>query len=341
MTFFNKKEEVMKIELTPYGRYLLSIGKLKPHSYRFFDDNVMYDSSACEQGGTHEEQNMSHIRISSETPILKMNPNITGVETNISFLTSKSAAIKDMRDPIDDDQLTTNSEAMGTCAYEGQNGPAMALDVFGQKLDENNIKNYYSSSSGRAIIPQIPVNMFISASAFSDINSETFTNNLFSSYTDGTGYSLNYEPTILRLREFNGFDEKDNFTITAYKVEKNIASPDSKWRYRRLRVDAKLQKIVEGMLVLQEEEDPFEDDASLQVGDNLIEFIDTTDELSYYISLTMDRQIPDAEICKKVQDYEIENIFLDDEIICPDPEFDGNIDIYGTGVDPSDLEDCD
>ena len=36
MTFFNKKTEVMKVELTPLGRYKLSIGKLKPHHYRFF-----------------------------------------------------------------------------------------------------------------------------------------------------------------------------------------------------------------------------------------------------------------------------------------------------------------
>ena len=40
MTFFNKKEEVFQIELTPYGRYLLSIGKLMPHHYKFFDDDV-------------------------------------------------------------------------------------------------------------------------------------------------------------------------------------------------------------------------------------------------------------------------------------------------------------
>ena len=33
MTFFNKKTDVIDIELTPYGRYLLSIGKLKPKYY--------------------------------------------------------------------------------------------------------------------------------------------------------------------------------------------------------------------------------------------------------------------------------------------------------------------
>jgi len=46
MTFFNKKTEVMKVELTPYGRYLLSIGKLKPHFYKFFDEDIIYDSQA-------------------------------------------------------------------------------------------------------------------------------------------------------------------------------------------------------------------------------------------------------------------------------------------------------
>ena len=41
MTFFNKKEDVFHIELTPHGRYLMSIGKLKPHHYKFFDDDFL------------------------------------------------------------------------------------------------------------------------------------------------------------------------------------------------------------------------------------------------------------------------------------------------------------
>ena len=45
MTFFNKKTEVMQIEMTPYGRYLYSIGKFMPHSYEFVDDDVMYKMS--------------------------------------------------------------------------------------------------------------------------------------------------------------------------------------------------------------------------------------------------------------------------------------------------------
>jgi len=37
MEFFNKKEEVLEVKLTPYGRYKLSKGLLRPTYYAFFD----------------------------------------------------------------------------------------------------------------------------------------------------------------------------------------------------------------------------------------------------------------------------------------------------------------
>ena len=43
MRFFDKKEEVLDIELTQYGKHLLSRGKFKPTYYAFFDNNVLYD----------------------------------------------------------------------------------------------------------------------------------------------------------------------------------------------------------------------------------------------------------------------------------------------------------
>jgi hypothetical protein len=66
-----------------------------------------------------------------------------------------------------------------------------------------------------------------------------------------------------------------------------------------------------------------------------------TEELSFYINIEVDRQIPDEEICRKVKDFEIENIFLDDEIICPDTMDDDIYNIYDSLVRPEDLEDCD
>ena len=47
MTYFNKKFDVLGIELSPYGKHLLQNGKLMPKYYAFFDDDVIYDSKAA------------------------------------------------------------------------------------------------------------------------------------------------------------------------------------------------------------------------------------------------------------------------------------------------------
>ena len=60
-TFFNPKEEVLDIQLTPYGEALLSVGDFKPVYYAFFDDNVLYDASGS--AGITEVQNDIESRI--------------------------------------------------------------------------------------------------------------------------------------------------------------------------------------------------------------------------------------------------------------------------------------
>jgi len=42
--FLNKKEQVIDFQLTPYGVQRLSVGKLSPEYYAFFDDGILYDS---------------------------------------------------------------------------------------------------------------------------------------------------------------------------------------------------------------------------------------------------------------------------------------------------------
>ena len=43
MEFFNKKEEVIDLQLTQFGRHILSKGKFKPVYYSFHDDNILYN----------------------------------------------------------------------------------------------------------------------------------------------------------------------------------------------------------------------------------------------------------------------------------------------------------
>ena len=65
MEFFNKKEEVIDLQLTQYGKYLLSLGKFKPAFYAFHDENIVYDSNYA---GYSETQNEAEGRIQNNTP---------------------------------------------------------------------------------------------------------------------------------------------------------------------------------------------------------------------------------------------------------------------------------
>ena len=85
MTFFNKKTDVMNIELTPYGRYLLSIGKLMPKYYEFTDEDVLYDNAAAVKNvEAYQIQEEVHERIVNETPRIKSLYLKTGVESDSS-----------------------------------------------------------------------------------------------------------------------------------------------------------------------------------------------------------------------------------------------------------------
>ncbi len=61
-TFIDKKERVFDIELTSYGKYLLSVGKFKPSYYAFYDDNIIYDKQYAHSTAT-ENQNDIDARI--------------------------------------------------------------------------------------------------------------------------------------------------------------------------------------------------------------------------------------------------------------------------------------
>jgi len=105
MEFFNKKEEVLDVELTEYGKYLLAIGQLNPTYYAFFDDDIQYDVSGS---GYTEDQNGIANRIQYNTPKLKILANRTGAETRVEqFLSQASGSIATLSSNSDASALAT------------------------------------------------------------------------------------------------------------------------------------------------------------------------------------------------------------------------------------------
>jgi hypothetical protein len=80
MLFLDKKEEVIDIELTQFGKHKLSIGEFKPVYYAFFDGDILYDQDCADLTGS---QNSIEPRIQEDTPRLQAQYNFEGRETAV------------------------------------------------------------------------------------------------------------------------------------------------------------------------------------------------------------------------------------------------------------------
>jgi hypothetical protein len=79
VSFFDRKEQVLDLQMTQHGKRLLSRGEFKPTYYEFYDNDILYDSGYVSGS---EAQNDITSRI-IETPRLSTQYNFEGVESQI------------------------------------------------------------------------------------------------------------------------------------------------------------------------------------------------------------------------------------------------------------------
>lgn len=136
MTFKNKKEEVIEIELTSFGKHLLSKGKFKPHYYAFFDDDIVYDSRYTR---VTEEQNYAQTRILEETPITRVQVNYAGIETEVKAqieeARAKNKSIKDSFQPTKEKNYSLSSP-LGRSSLSSDFSPSWDITLYGSKFNK-------------------------------------------------------------------------------------------------------------------------------------------------------------------------------------------------------------
>jgi len=313
MTFFNKKTEVMQIEMTPYGRYLYSIGKFKPHSYEFVDDDILYKAS-----GSTEAQEDAHNRIVNETPKLKINRAFQDEAPQVqspSLIKNKRVMAKKM------DLKQPNLSSLGRSSYSSDKLPNFQVSMLRGQISGSQLYYEIPSSGGDIPIPQVDVNLNFYASLKNILRDEISQNAVSSEVADdGTFIEVRYEEPIIHLKEFNSFYEKENFEIEVFKLS------DSDDEMHPLKFRKVFSNIVNGLLV-----------DNIQASDDVLF---QADEVEYFFSIDVDQEIPEELLCEAVSKLEINNQFLDEELICPDQRTD-RFNIYSTRVGPEDLEDCD
>ena len=320
MTFFNKKEDVINIELTPYGRSLLAKGTLLPSYYAFFDDDILYDIVAA--GATDpEDQNLIQTRILDETPRLKAQRDLQSPE-GLIFRYEREQ--KNHR-PHTQLKLNYLTEPLGTSEQTSDYGPAWkslflqgeitgsvntvltGSDVYLRQIPQINATIEYTMQVKNSInLPPVQGQRTPSRAPVSQI------------YRDGTYLDIIEKQILCQLKEKDGFLFKDGLEMEVYLYEDTADTNLIPLKFRPVS-----GQIKDGVLLDESEDNYVEIDSSY---------------LEYYMNINFDADIPNRDICLGIQQLKSQDIELDLDIECPDEE--GiDFDIYGTRI--TDLEKCD
>jgi hypothetical protein len=111
MKFLDRKEQVLELHLTQYGKSLLSRGKFKPTHYAFFDDDVVYDSKYMSTGGDTDTNPLSLEAPTTTSDRIRkairpqVQHNYAGAETNMNRVQTEYefVTVQDMQPGVDED----------------------------------------------------------------------------------------------------------------------------------------------------------------------------------------------------------------------------------------------
>ena len=378
MSFFNKKEDVLEVELTQFGKQLLSKGDFEPYYYAFYDDDIIYDNQYT--GLTNEtgsNQNKIEERI-KDVPRTRTQHVYTGIETEIQknnmlirsgeILEDGKAIFVGKQDPnqkqfeVKNDRNFSSYNSLANSSLSSDKIPAWDLTMY-----KGEIKNATAvlTSSTQAVpkrIPQVDITVDYSISA------QTVEETEAGRKQRETAMSDNIEAASRREQLEN---IRNDFTIDILEFP-----------------DGTSLKVAQKQIILKIEEhnvdfrndnfeiEVFELTSSIDQNTNKIKNIMTpmyfpkkmtkqrsysrtnnvpaivpppgdTSFVQYFFDLNVDFEIPEADICPVIQDERKTGNIYDDAYECPDLDVlrravntgDRNLeDTYKSGVE--DVEEC-
>ena len=349
MAFFNKKEDVIDIKLTQYGKSMLSKGQFRPVSYAFFDDNVLYDSAYA--GITTENQNEIEPRIQEDTPALRTQHIYYGAETEIKRIAKEmrgSGGQIPVTQPVADKHYAL-AAPLGTSALHTSNIPAWQIRFFGSEMKDS--VRYATGSHPTMRIPQLDSDItyktmirdstsvaqasLAQRSGREDMQEYQMATRIFQ---DGTYFHTIGDQLLIEIDEKNTDFSGENFTIEVFEIEEvdvtgsirtpSIAKPTTREVLRPLNFRKKRSNIKNDILMSFDNSDVTPE---------------SLDDVSYYFDLRVDHEIPAETLCSIYQRLKAEGQdlgYLDSfELECPDlPPT--PFDVYGTNVTSEDIEEC-
>ena len=331
MKFLNKKEQVIDLEITPYGKSLLARGSFKPEFYAFYDDAILYDSQHV---GFVEHQNSASVRI-KEMPQLETQAFFYSAEdqvkTAVKFHRLSEQEKQTARDygeePMDidgtpyvaDDGVTIGTIAdrefsgipIGTSDLNSSNAAAWKINFLKGTISGSNA--YWNAgltgSGGVQRIPQLDMDDITYRLELSDtIKTDNFYE--LSGTSDPSGDFLNvYEDSIvLEIEEDNTNFDWENFEIEVYEVETHeFSAGGTLKRYKDfikpLFFKKQMSEVQNNILV---------DPDKLQEENTALD----SSYVEYYFDILVDKEID--ELCELNPSDKAEGIFSSRMLECED-----------------------
>jgi hypothetical protein len=330
MRFLDPKEEVFKIKITPYGKYLLSMGKFNPTYYAFFDDDIIYDLKYTANAGD-ELQNDIEERILNQTPRFEGQTKFEGAEATVfvknpnlleelfpglgAKADDPSFKINVLESPVNQYFLQS---PLGTSGYNSDKAPFYNLEMITGSIYSASIagvsgSGYFNYKSGSAeFIPQVDIEI-TNEIILHKAGLRPTTKNLgqddemfdsFYVFEDGSSMQYDKKRAFIKLEEGNTEFKKENFDVEVFEVITQKVLEDGK----------EVPKVNLKKLSFTEENK----ETSLT-------------NIEYFFNLKFDNEIDDSYYCTALKNRKnkIKNIFSDKTFKCPDQQEDlANVNIY-------------
>tara|TARA_Y100000592_G_scaffold100684_1_gene182016 strand:+ start:5202 stop:6212 length:1011 start_codon:yes stop_codon:yes gene_type:complete len=325
--FFDKKEDVMDIQLTQYGKHLLSKGEFSPTYYAFYDQDIIYDGK---YGTGNETQNDAQHRIKNLTSYTKAQYVFRGIDTYVNTLNNQVVGgtlnIDDPKKQEIQDKVNALSMPIGACNPNSEKSPAWRIQFLKAPLSAS-VDFYTGSAEKVQQIPQLeahhtvftspalgltPQEEMDEAISFSTAPPENQLDQTSEIFFDESFYNIAQQYVFLDVLEDNGVKNTENFEIEVFLVEDGKDS---------------LGNSIEILNQLYFAEDLEEYNMGTI---NYEDIYNDPNYVEHYFTIDVDQDIRDEILCdvkfeNKIKDYKTD---IELQFDCPDQDEEGVI--YGT-----------
>tara|TARA_R110000796_G_scaffold192053_1_gene308788 strand:- start:5272 stop:6327 length:1056 start_codon:yes stop_codon:yes gene_type:complete len=323
-TFFDQKQDVLDVELTKYGEYLLSLGKFSPVYYSFFDNNVLYDTRYAGYSGS---QNDFEPRIQEETPSMRTQHSFEGRGEQVLAYNASIADQPYLREDerirfpsTADKHFTSLNAPLGQTDLSSTRAPAWSMKFYNGEMA--NSSTMYTGSHQPQKVPQIDAtikyNTKVSSTEIGNDMVEVDGAEVASSFNqpiesepslregifpDGSFVEVEGDYILLDLQEINSLYKRENFDIEVYEIQtETLENGDIRDNLIPMKFKKQAEQVVNNILVDQENSS----------------FTPTPDYVEYFFDIVVDDEIDDVIICKSLSQLKAKGIYIETEFNCPD-----------------------